>query len=107
MAVGTGLDNGWGIGLVISAGGFVRATSWGPCLGVGSRGAEGRGRGLRHPPVRASRLPSLPGSTCNRASGLPKRPSEQGRHSLHQLVWSVSITIITNHLITDFPTNSN
>lgn len=39
--------------------------------------------------------------------GFKKRPLEEGERGWLQLMWSVSITIITNHLITDFPTNPN
>lgn len=56
-------------------------------------------------------LPFLSCSTFNQASGraqgFKKWPLAEGESALHRLMWSVSITIITTHLITDFPTNSN
>lgn len=107
--MGTGLDNGREVGLVILAGGFVYVTSQGPCLGVGSRGVEGRQQGQRHPPVwpPASHFFPAPLADEHQRGTMALEAAVKGQNSLHQLVWSVSITIITNRLITDFPTNSN
>lgn len=113
--VGTGFDHGlcfwWpeDVTCDLRGGSFInvtaRVTSWGwrPLWGPGvSRGAGGAGCSPR-----LAWLPPSQGGASGQGWGLKSGHERKAREWPAQLMWGFSITIITNHLITDFPTNSN
>lgn len=89
--------------------GLAKVTSAPPFLGMvsvweGCRRQEGASDLL--PPVSILHICSRALGRDSGLEGAIKGPLEKGEQ-LPPLMWSVSITLITNHLITGFPTNSN
>lgn len=65
---------------------------------------QGVGR-MQSLPFLASSLPLLSHLQLSIRAGLNSGHERKAHERSAQLMWGVSITIITNHLITDFPAN--